>query len=298
MRENGPVVYQKIESPKGAIAKIMLNRPECGNLINGEMWTDFMEAVDLAAADRDVRVVIFGGYGDSFCDGFDTGDASVSLNANEGGVQFQDRRESTWEEVDTWLKIYNMRKPTIAMCQGQVLGGGWLIAMSCDCICAAETAIFDNTEYAMNMSYPLYLPWDAWKLPMNIAREKAFTAYTVTAQEGYRLGLCNRCVPVEQLDEVTMDMANRMLKLSPYTLLMHKEMYKMASDLQGMQQIIPFSKEIFNISMQLPGTPENEALWDIARKQGGDAMRAEFKRQALALREEERKFRDPKEINF
>ena len=42
-----------------------------------------------------------------------------------------------------------------------------------------------------------------------------------------------------------------MLKLSPYTLIMHKEMYKMAYDMQGIQQIIPFSKEIFNISMQL-----------------------------------------------
>ena len=101
------------------------------------------------------------------------------------------------------------------MTQGTALGGGWLIAMSCDCICSADNAVFDNTEYAMNMSYTLYLPWDAWKLPMNIAKEKAFTGYTITAPEGYRLGLCNRCVPVEQLEETTMALAERMLKLSP-----------------------------------------------------------------------------------
>ena len=234
-----------------------------------------------------------------FCCGFDTGDPSVSLNANEDGVvSFADRRENTWEEVDTWLKIYNMRKPTICMTQGTVLGGGWLIAMSCDCICSADNAVFDNTEYAMNMSYTLYLPWDAWKLPMNIAKEKAFTGYTITAPEGYRFGLCNRCVPVDKLEETTMDFAERMLKLSPYTLTMHKEMYKMAYDMRGIQQIIPFSKEIFNVSMQLPGTAENEALWEIAKTQGGAAMDAEFTRQARALREEERKFRDPSEINF
>ena len=180
MRENGPIIYEKISTPKGCIAKIMLNRPDHGNRIDGEMWHDFMEAVDMASVDRDVRVVIFGGVGDDFCCGFDTGDPSVSLNANEdGAVSFADRRENTWEEVDTWLKIYNMRKPTICMTQGTALGGGWLIAMSCDCICSADNAVFDNTEYAMNMSYTLYLPWDAWKLPMNIAKEKAFTGYTI-----------------------------------------------------------------------------------------------------------------------
>ena len=86
MRENGPVIYEKINTEKGSIAKIMLNRPDHGNRIDGEMWHDFMEAVDLASADREVRVVIFGGIGEDFCCGFDTGDPSVSLNANEDGV--------------------------------------------------------------------------------------------------------------------------------------------------------------------------------------------------------------------
>ena len=133
---------------------------------------------------------------------------------------------------------------------------------------------------------------------MNIAKEKAFTGYTITAPEGYRLGLCNRCVPVEKLENTTMDLAKRMLKLSPYTLTMHKELYKMAYDLRGIQQIIPFSQEVFSISMEMPGTPENQALWEIAKTQGGAAMDAEFTRQARVLREEERAFRDPKEINF
>lgn len=69
MRENGPIIYEKISTPKGCIAKIMLNRPDHGNRIDGEMWHDFMEAVDMASVDRDVRVVIFGGVGDDFCCG-------------------------------------------------------------------------------------------------------------------------------------------------------------------------------------------------------------------------------------
>ena len=93
MKENGLVLYEKIKTEKGAIAKIMLNRPDHGNRINGEMWHDFMEAVDIASADREVRVVIFSGVGDDFCCGFDTGDPSVSLNANESGkVPFAEAR--------------------------------------------------------------------------------------------------------------------------------------------------------------------------------------------------------------
>ena len=61
----------------------------------------------------------------------------------------------------------------------------------------------------------------------------------------------------------------------------------MCYDLQGIRDVVPFGKEIFNISLALPGTPENEELWRIAREEGGDAMVAKFRAMMAELKKEE-----------
>ena len=280
------VLYEK----EGAIAKIWLNRPEEGNKISREMFLALNEAVDEAIRDTEVRVVIFGGKGDHFCSGFDAGDPEASLNNNEAGsIDWMFRRENTQEEIDLWLKIHNMRKPTIGAMKGSVLGGGWFLAMTFDCLIAAETTVFDNLEFALGMGYTIYLPFDAWKIPMNIAKQKAFTGEATTAEEGYRLGLFNQVVPVEKLDAAAMRLAQRMLRLSPYTLTAHKEIYNLAYNLMGMQQIVPFAKETFSIGMELPGTKANQEMWEYARKNGPEAFRKYFAQRIAEVAEEDKR---------
>jgi len=279
-----PVLYEKVDQ----IAKIWLNRPEAFNRINRAMFLALDKAIDKAKADEDVRVVIIAAKGDDFCLGFDGSDPEACLGSNETGeVPWNARRANTQEEIDLWMKIYNLPKPVIGVTQGRSMGGGVLIAFMCDCLIVDEDAEYDNSEFALGMNYTLYTPFDAWKLPMNIAKEKAFTGYSITADEGYRLGLFNRVVPKDKLDAAAMKLARRMLKLAPYTLTMHKELYNMCYDLQGIRDVVPFGKEIFNISLALPGTPENEELWRIAREEGGDAMVAKFRAMMAELKKEE-----------
>lgn len=279
-----PILYEKVDQ----IAKIWLNRPEAFNRINRAMFLALDKAIDKAKADEDVRVVIIAAKGDDFCLGFDGSDPEACLGSNETGeVPWNARRANTQEEIDLWMKIYNLPKPVIGVTQGRSMGGGVLIAFMCDCLIVDEDAEYDNSEFALGMNYTLYTPFDAWKLPMNIAKEKAFTGYSITADEGYRLGLFNRVVPKDKLDAAAMKLARRMLKLAPYTLTMHKELYNMCYDLQGIRDVVPFGKEIFNISLALPGTPENEELWRIAREEGGDAMVAKFRAMMAELKKEE-----------
>lgn len=279
-----PIIYEKVDQ----IAKIWLNRPEMGNRINRAMFLGLDKAIDKARVDEDVRVVIIASKGEDFCLGFDSSDPEASLGANETGeVLWTDRRTNTQEEIDLWMKIYSMPKPVIGVTQGRSMGGGVLIAYMCDCLIVDEDAVYDNGEFALGMNYTLYTPFDAWKLPMNIAKEKAFTGYAITAEEGQRLGLFNRVVPKDKLDAAAMKLARRMLKLAPYTLTMHKELYNMCYDLQGIRNVVPFGKEIFNISLHLPGTPENEELWRIGREEGGDAMVRKFREMLAELKREE-----------
>ena len=105
--------------------RFALTAPEEGNKISREMFLALNEAVDEAVRDREVRVVVFCGKGDHFCSGFDVGDPEASLNNNEEDtVDWMFRRENTREEIDLWMKIRNMRKPTIGAMKGSVLGGG------------------------------------------------------------------------------------------------------------------------------------------------------------------------------
>ena len=279
------VLFEK----EDGIGKIILNRPEKKNQISRRLFLDLADAVDAALKDKEVRVIVFSGRGDSFCNGFDLGDPEACLNAGESGeVDWFDRKENTQEEIDLWMKIYNSPKPTIGAIKGDVVGGGYFMTLMFDCVVAAEGTMMENTEFAMGWAYTNYVPFEAWKIPMNIAKEKALTGYPITAKEGYRLGLFNRVVPVEEVEECAMALARRMLKLAPYTLQMHKELYNMAYSLQGITNIVPYAKEVFNIALHLPGTKENQELWENARKDP-DKVLDTFNRMIKEIRREQMK---------
>lgn len=279
-----PILYEKVD----AIGRIWLNRPEDCNRMNRKMFFALESALNQALADPEVRVLLLAAKGDHFCCGFDVGDPESSLNNCENGtVKWEDRRANTQEEVDLFMKILNSRKPIIGALKGRALGGGYFLAMLCDCIVAADNTIIDNGEFALGMSYINYLPFEAWKIPMNVAKEKAFTGYPITAKEGFRLGLFNRVTTVEKLDECALTLARRMLRLSPYTLTMHKELYNLAYSLKGIQNIVPFAKEVFNIALELPGTKENQDIWQFARDNPGGAVVDLFEKKLSELRKEE-----------
>lgn len=279
-----PILYEKVDG----IGRIWLNRPNECNRITRKMFLELDAAVDQALTDPEVRVIILGAKGEHFCCGFDVGDPEASLNNNESGsVTWEDRRANTQEEVDLWMKIFNARKPVIGALKGRVLGGGYMMALLCDCLVVADNTVMDNGEFALGMSYVNYTPFEAWKLPMNIAKEKAFTGYPITAKEGFRLGLFNRVTTVDKLDDCAMTLARRMLKLAPYTLTMHKELYSMAYNLKGIQNIMPFAKEIFNIALELPGTKENQEIWKFARDNPGGAVVELFEEKLAELRKQE-----------
>lgn len=285
--EQKTIIYEKF--PEG-FAKIWLNRPDEKNRLNREMFFALSNAIDCAAQDAEIRVIILCAKGEDFCFGFDVGDPETSPSiAGDGKPSWAARRANTQEEIEVFEKILNLKKPIIGATQGKALGGGWMLAMVCDCLVAAENTVYDNNEMALGMSYTMYTPFDAWKLPMNIAMEKAMTGYPTTAEEGYRHGLFNRVVPVDKLDLAATHLAKRMLRLAPYVLTMQKEQYKMAYNLMGLRQIIPFASEVFSISMHLADSPEGQEWNDYARKYGSKAMFSRFAQKVQELESEEQR---------
>lgn len=278
-----PVLYEKING----IGKITLNRPDDGNRINRKMFLALDKMLRESIADPEIRVIVLTSKGEHFCCGYDVSDPEASLNNNESGaVTWEDRRANTQEEIDMMMRMVNSTKPVIGILRGRVLGGGYFLAMACDCLVVADNTVMDNGEFALGMSYVNYVPYEIWKLPMNVAKEKLLTGYPITAKEGFRLGLFNRVTHVDKVDESGMILAHRMLKLAPYTLTMHKEFCNLSYNLKGMHAIVPFAKEVFNISLELPGTRENQEIWQYGREHPGQLIDL-FEEKLAELRREE-----------
>lgn len=128
---NHLVTYQT----QDGVARLMLNRPEKRNALNAEMIAAFHHALDQAAADEAVRVVLIRGAGKDFCAGMDL----VSLDrGNDAGVL--EHLSTARQLADLLLKIRKHPHPVVAAIHGRALGGGAGIATAADLVLMANTA--------------------------------------------------------------------------------------------------------------------------------------------------------------
>ena len=181
---------------KEHIAVITVNDPDRLNPLSSKMFAALNGALDKAEADDDVYVVVFTGAGRSFIAGADITEM-YDMTALEC-VQ--------WGKVGGGFarRIEAFRKPTIAAVNGFALGGGCEVALGCDFIYASEKAKMGLPEVGLGV-----IPGfgGTLRLPRAIgirrAKELAFQAKAVDAEEAYRLGLVNKVVPHDTLmDEV------------------------------------------------------------------------------------------------
>jgi 2-(1,2-epoxy-1,2-dihydrophenyl)acetyl-CoA isomerase len=181
---------------KNGICTIRLNRPEVYNALNPDLIHEITKAFLQTAEDSSVRVVVLTGTGEkAFCSGADlkTGMTNVSSLG-----------ESLRKNYNPMiLSIRNLAKPVICRLNGVAAGAGCSLALACDVIIASETArmsqIFVNIGLIIDAGSSFFLP-------RLIGSQKAFelasTGRIVKAQECLELGLVNRVVPQNDLDNV------------------------------------------------------------------------------------------------
>ena len=126
---------------EGAIAVVLLNRPEALNALSDALMEELVDALQELDRDDSVRAVVLGGSERAFAAGADIGELSQS-SAIE---LFYQRR------VERWDSIRSIWKPLVAAVSGFCLGGGCELAMSCDLIVASETALFGQPETGLGI---------------------------------------------------------------------------------------------------------------------------------------------------
>lgn len=227
-------------SIENGICQITLNRPDVFNSFNEEMSAEFIDAIKKATKDETVRVVVVTGSGKAFCSGQDLKD-----------IQGKDTRSL----ADSVVRRYNpmimglrdMPKPIICKLNGVAAGAGASLALACDMIVAAESAslieVFANVGLVPDSGSSFFLPR---LVGYNKAFELISLASKVSAAEAQTLGIVNKVVAAEELDNAVNELAARFATGPTKTYGMIKKMLNKAytANLPEMLQYEAYSQEI------------------------------------------------------
>lgn len=223
-----------------AVAIITLNRPETNNAQNPPLLEELDAAFERAAGDRSVRVIVLNANGKHFSSGHDIAPEvrtyepwkSMFDDVDEVGLMGMYKWE-TKHYLGYSRKWRDIQKPTIAAVQGACIAGGLMLAWPMDLIIAADNARFSDPVAVMAIGGVEY-HGHTWELGARKAKEMLFTAEFVSAQEAHRLGMVNRVVPLEELQEQTLALAKKISKMHPHGLMMAKRAVNQTQDIQGM----------------------------------------------------------------
>jgi enoyl-CoA hydratase/carnithine racemase len=201
------IAYRKTEGT----GIVTLNRPEVRNALNSQMLWELAHVLDRIAEDPEVRVVVINGNGKCFCAGGDL--AEMRGNTPQQQRQFMDLVTSVFSRIE------RLRKPVIASVHNHALAGGTELILCCDLVVAADDAVFGLREIVVGIlpgggALVRLLRW----MGAAKAKELAMTGDPIPAEEAQRIGLVNKVVRRERLDEETMALARKLGKLPPLAL--------------------------------------------------------------------------------
>lgn len=228
------IIYEKMDG----IAKITINRPEVRNAFRPETVLELHNAFNDAREDSDVGVILLTGAGPAkdgkyaFCSG---GDQKVRGDQGYVGSDGVPRLNI----LDVQKQIRTIPKPVIALVAGYAIGGGHVLHVVCDLTIAADNAIFGQTgpkvgsfDGGFGASYLASI------VGQKKAREIWFLCRQYNAEEAKEMGLVNKVVPVDKLEEEGVDWAKEILQKSPLAIRLLKSAFNAELDGQtGIQEL-------------------------------------------------------------
>ena len=215
------------------IAKITINRPRYRNAFTPLTVWEMSQAFTCCRDRLDIRVVILTGAGDkAFCAG---GDMHVK---GRGGYVGQDGVPRL-NVLDVQMQIRRMPKPVIAMVNGYAIGGGHVLHVVCDLTIASENAIFGQTGPKVgSFDAGLGASYLARIVGQKKAREIWYLCRQYSAKEAEQMGLVNKVVPLDQLEDETVAWCETIMERSPLAIRMMKAGFNAELDGQaGIQEL-------------------------------------------------------------
>jgi naphthoate synthase len=245
VKKYSDITYHKADG----MARIAFNRPEVRNAFRPKTVNELIEAFDDAWEDSNIGVVLFTGNGPAkdgkyaFCSGGDQrirGDAGY---VDEQGVH-------RLNVLQLQRIIRTMPKPVIALVAGYAIGGGHVLHVICDLTIAADNAIFGQTgpkvgsfDGGFGSSYLARI------VGQKKAREIWYLCRQYNAEEAEQMGLVNKVVPVDRLEEEGVAWAQEILDKSPIAIRCLKAAFNADCDGQaGLQELAGHATMLYYMS--------------------------------------------------
>ena len=229
IKEYKEILFHKYQG----IARISINRPHVHNAFTPLTVSEMIDAMYYCREDQEIGVVILTGEGGkAFCSG---GDQSVR---GHGGYVGEDTTPRL-NVLDLQKMIRSLPKPVIAAVAGWAIGGGHVLHVVCDLTIAAENARFGQTGPKVGSFDGCFgASYLARIVGQKKAREIWFLCDQYDAKEALDMGLVNKVVPLESLEETYVEWANKILAKSPLALRMLKSSFNAELDGQaGIQEL-------------------------------------------------------------
>ncbi len=222
------------------LVTVTFNRPARKNAINRQSWDELAQVLDEVAANHDDRALMLTGAGGNFSSGADlSGADQATAERKNGPLTTPVPIVSEMRDVgDIILRLHRLPKPTLAKIDGVAVGVGLGLALGCDLVIASERArlieIFPRRGLALDGG-------NSWLLPRLVglqkAKELAFLGEEVSGTDAAAMGLVNRAVPADQLDQVADEWARRLAQGPTIALSLSKRMLNNSFDLSFEQAL-------------------------------------------------------------
>lgn len=220
------------------IARVTFCRPEIHNAFNSTMISEMTDVFGKIEKDEDIRVVLLTGEGKSFCAGAD-------LNWMRGVIKqtFDQNLAESNALAELFNKIYRCRRPVIGRINGAAIGGGTGFVAVCDMAIAARSAKFSFSEVKIGVVPACIGPYVVKKMGEGKARELFITGERMNAERAHEVGLVNKVVDDDQLDDAVDALVKTLLSSGPEAVAMAKKLVREVPEMTP-AQFKPYTAEM------------------------------------------------------
>ncbi len=236
-QEYKTVIYEKSEH----VARITLNRPEVRNAIDfrgqGGITDDLHAALTQAEDDDEIKVVILKGAGPDFCAGHDLSGVGLVYGMKDKGERVNQRIRYKWDRQhfdEHFKRMFLFPKITVAQVHGHCLGEGSIFVECCDMAIAAEDAEFGHPEVWLGGMGVGILPIIIATVGLKRAMDLMTSGRRIDGREAERIGLVNKVVPADKLEEEVNKLAETLSRLPRDGIAIGKALRHMAYEAMGL----------------------------------------------------------------
>ena len=221
-----PALADVLLDTDGAVATLTLNRPEQRNPLSAAMVQDLRTALGWCKQNPAVAVIVLTGAGDrAFCAGADL----AGFGGDRSALELHHVRHSL---AELFMEMAEAGKPIVGRINGHALAGGFGLACMCDLIVAVETASFGTPEVNVGVWPMMIQAILIRKLPRNVVLEMVLLGEPWNASQLHQLGLVNRVVPAERLDESTNELVAKLAEKSTAIVRLGRDAFYRQQDME------------------------------------------------------------------